>query len=105
MKALHEPFAVAAAAMDEGMEHAGLVLEILPKPKKKKSEDEEAKGADPKPGSADFTKYLEQKMVDFYRKRGDTLKAWAREKGLTRGPNSMLRSIWNCLWWRQIHTR
>lgn len=83
MKVLHEPFAVAAAAMDEGMEHAGLVLEILEKPKKNKGEDEEAKGTDPKPGDVDFSKYLEQKMDDFYRKRGDTLKAWARQKGLT----------------------
>jgi hypothetical protein len=83
MKALHEPFAVAAAAMDEGLEHAGLVLEILPKPKKKKGEDEEAKGTDPKPGDTDFTKFLDKKMSDFYQKRGNTLKAWAREKGLT----------------------
>jgi hypothetical protein len=29
MKALHEPFSVAATAMDEAMEHAGLVLEIV----------------------------------------------------------------------------
>lgn len=83
MKALHEPFAVAAAAMDEGLEHAGLVLEILPKPKKKKSEDEEAKGTDPKPGDVDFAKFLDKTMTEFYKKRGDTLKAWAREKGLT----------------------
>jgi hypothetical protein len=83
MKALHEPFAVAAAAMDEGMEHAGLVLEIIPKPKKKKGVDEESKGTDPKPGDLDFGKHLEKKMSDFYQKRGETLKAWAREKGLT----------------------
>ena len=61
MKALHEPFAIAAAAMDEGLEHAGLVLEILPRPKKKKGEDEEAKRTDPRPGDGDFGKYLERK--------------------------------------------
>jgi hypothetical protein len=94
MKALHEPFAIAAVAMDEGMEHAGLVLEILPKPKKKKKdEDEEAKGTDPKPGDIDFAKYLERKMVDFYRKRGDTLKAWAREKGLAEDRFDAAKSI------------
>jgi hypothetical protein len=82
MKALHEPFAVAVAAMDEGMEHAGLVLEILPKPKKKEGDVEE-KGTNPRPGDAEFASYLNRKVADFYSKRGETLKAWAREKGLS----------------------
>lgn len=83
MKTLHEPFAVAVAAMDEGLEHAGLVLELLPKPKKKKGDDEEEKGTDPRPGDTGFTQFMEQKMLDFYRKRGQVLRAWAREKGLS----------------------
>ncbi|OBT57952.1 hypothetical protein VE04_03041 [Pseudogymnoascus sp. 24MN13] len=83
MKALHEPFAVAVAAMDEGMEHAGLVLEILPKPKKKKEGDVEENGTDPRPGDLEFTSFLNQKVVDFHSKRGETLKAWARQKGLS----------------------
>lgn len=83
MKALHEPFSVAVAAMDEAMEHAGLVLEILPKPTKKKSSDEEEKGAGPKPGESGFTAYMQQKMMDFYSKRGGVLRAWAKEKGLS----------------------
>ncbi|OBT64942.1 hypothetical protein VE03_05687 [Pseudogymnoascus sp. 23342-1-I1] len=93
MKALHEPFAVAVAAMDEGMEHAGLVLEILPKPKKKKGGDVEDKGTDPRPGNADFAKYLNQKMVDFYSKRGETLKAWARENGLSEDQFDSVKSV------------
>ncbi|OBT82678.1 hypothetical protein VE02_09333 [Pseudogymnoascus sp. 03VT05] len=84
MKALHEPFAVAVAAMDEGMEHAGLVLEILPKPKKKKEGDVEENGTDPRPGDLEFTSFLNQKVVDFHSKRGETLKAWARQKGLSK---------------------
>ncbi|KFY72534.1 hypothetical protein V499_07347 [Pseudogymnoascus sp. VKM F-103] len=83
MKALHEPFAIAVAAMDEGMEHAGLVLEILPKPKKKKEGDVEENGTDPRPGDLEFTSFLNQKVVDFHSKRGETLKAWARQKGLS----------------------
>ena len=83
MKVLHESFAVAATAMDEGLEHAGLVLEILPQQKKKMGEDEETKGTDPRPGDVAFGQYLEQKMLDFYKRRGQTLKAWAKEKGLT----------------------
>ncbi|TAQ84624.1 hypothetical protein B7494_g7055 [Chlorociboria aeruginascens] len=83
MKTLHEPFAIAAAAMDEGLEHAGLVLELLPNAEKKKGNDEEAKGSEPRPGDKDFAKYLERKMAEFYGKRGATVKAWAREKGLS----------------------
>ncbi|KFX90595.1 hypothetical protein V490_06378 [Pseudogymnoascus sp. VKM F-3557] len=82
MKALHEPFAVVVEAMDEGMEHAGLVLEILPKPKKNKGDDVE-NVAGPRPGDATFARHLHQKVVDFYGKRGEALKAWARENGLS----------------------
>jgi hypothetical protein len=84
MKTLHEPFAVAITAMDEGMEHVGLVLEFNKPPKKKKGEnDVEAKGTDFKPGDPEFSKFLKQKMKDFYGSRGQTLKAWARNKGLS----------------------
>ena len=83
MKALHEPFAVAVAAMDEGIQHAGLVLELLPRPKKKKGQDEEEKGTDPIPGDPEFSKFLAQKMVEFYGQRGKALKAWANQRGLS----------------------
>ena len=82
MKALHNPFSVAVSAMDDGLEHAGLVLELLPRPKKKKGVDEEAQ-ANPKPGDLDFARYMEQKMTAFYSKRGEVLRAWAKEKGLS----------------------
>lgn len=84
MKTLHEPFEVLTAAMDEGLEHAGLVLELLPKSKTKKGEvDVEAKGDAPKPGEKEFSKYLEEKVLAFYNSRGKTLRAWARQKGLS----------------------
>ena len=82
MKALHEPFSVAVAAMDEGLEHAGLCLEILPKPKTKKTDEEQAKGC-PRPGDFGFSDYMEEKMATFYNNRGEVLRAWAREKGLS----------------------
>jgi len=37
------------AAMDEGIEHAGLLLELIPKPKGKKEEDVEEKADGSKP--------------------------------------------------------
>jgi hypothetical protein len=69
--------------MDEGIQHAGLLLELIPKPRKQKEEDIEQKAEGPKPGDPDFAKYLDKKMLEFYSKRGETLKAWARQKGLT----------------------
>jgi hypothetical protein len=66
------------------MEHAGFMLELLPNPKKKTG-DVEAEGTDPCPGHPEFSKYLNQKMADFYSNRGKTLKAWARTKGLSEG--------------------
>lgn len=84
MKTLHEPFSIVTQAMDEGLEHAGLALELLPKPKKKKGEDvEAAQNTKIKAGHPEFAKYLDQNIKDFYGKRGETLKAWAREKGLS----------------------
>lgn len=93
MKALHEPFAVAVAAMDEGMEHASLVLEIQPKPKKKKEGDVEEEGTGPRPGDLEFASYLNQKVVDFHSKRGEALKAWAREKGLSEDQFDSVKGI------------
>lgn len=83
MKTLHEPFAVVVAAMDEGLQHAGLVLELLPKPKMNSVDDEEAKGADPRPGNPKFAEYMDKKMLDFYSTRGETLRTWARHAGLS----------------------
>jgi hypothetical protein len=56
---------------------------LLPRPKTKKVEDVEEKASDPRPGNTGFAAYLEQKMSEFYRKRGATLEAWARQKGLS----------------------
>ena len=70
--------------MDEGLEHVGLVLELLPKPKPKKTEEDiEAKGVNPRPGDVDFAKHLERKVLQFYSHRGETLRVWAKQKGLS----------------------
>lgn len=93
MKQLHEPFAIATEAMDEGLLHAGLLLEILPKPKAKKGTkknagtadetDVEAKAGGINPGDAGYAAQLRSRMTDFYKGRGETLRTWAREKGLS----------------------
>jgi hypothetical protein len=87
MKQLHCSFEVVSKAMDEGLEHAGLLLEFIKPPKAKNvSEpdvDVEAKGDVMKLGDKGFSEYLEKKLADFYSKRGQTLKTWARGRGLS----------------------
>lgn len=85
MKAMHEPFEVAFEALDQALEHAGYVLELIPKPKRKgktRGEDVEATGDEIKPGDSRFTKYLEQRLKELYSTRGSVLRGWARSKGL-----------------------
>ncbi|ESZ98380.1 hypothetical protein SBOR_1258 [Sclerotinia borealis F-4128] len=83
MKTLHEPFAIVTAVMDQGMEHAALTLELVPRPKKKSGDDVETADEQSKPGDAGFLAYMEQTLNEFYKKRGATLKKWAQEKGLS----------------------
>ncbi len=87
MKQLHCSFEVVSKAIDEGLEHAGLLLELIKPPKSKNvSEpdfDVEASGDIMKPGDKGFSEYLEKKLADFYSKRGQTLKTWAKGTGLS----------------------
>ncbi|CAK7266042.1 hypothetical protein SEPCBS119000_001818 [Sporothrix epigloea] len=45
LKQLHEPFVVLAEAIDEGLEHVGLQLGLLPKTMEQKAKDKEARNA------------------------------------------------------------
>jgi hypothetical protein len=88
MKVLHEPFAIVSAHMDEGLEHAGLILGFVAPPKKQSKsgtadEDVEAKGDRVRPGDEGFGDYLEQQLTIFYNKRGQALSAWAQGRHIT----------------------
>ncbi|KXJ88899.1 hypothetical protein Micbo1qcDRAFT_214084 [Microdochium bolleyi] len=95
MQQLHEPFRILAEAIDQGLEHAGVVLELLPKPKDaaKKSKDkgrknradvdvEAAKANLVNPGDGGFANVLRTKVQVFHTVRKEILVAWARENGL-----------------------
>jgi hypothetical protein len=88
MKQLHEPFQILSAAMDQGLEHAGIVLEILPRPrvtksdKQKESDVEQQKDAVARPGSAGFSEQMEGKVQMFHSRRSHILHTWAKEVGL-----------------------
>ncbi|KAI0127860.1 hypothetical protein BJ170DRAFT_391372 [Xylariales sp. AK1849] len=91
MKQLHEPFEMLSEVVNQGLEHAGLQLEILPRPKTgKKSKDGhanaaadvEAKGDLIQPGDPEFARTLEEKVKAIKDFKGKVLKVWASERGL-----------------------
>ncbi|GAW19180.1 hypothetical protein ANO14919_086640 [Xylariales sp. No.14919] len=93
MKQLHEPFERLSDAISEGLQHSGILLEILPCPKEpKESEsnangpfmnaDVESRGDLVRPGDPGFAKTFRAKIQCFRDMRGTILRAWAKEKGL-----------------------
>jgi hypothetical protein len=71
MRQFHDPFAILSDIVDQGLEHVGMQLEILPRPKatKKAKKDDstgdvdvEAKGDLIKPGDAGFAATLNDKV-------------------------------------------
>ncbi len=85
MKQMHEPLEILSQALDQGLLHAGLCLEIIPRPaapKKKAADDVEAKGDNIRPGEAGFSKVVAEKVQAFSARKGEILQAWVRERGL-----------------------
>ncbi|KAK2013273.1 hypothetical protein LZ32DRAFT_604565 [Colletotrichum eremochloae] len=85
MKQLHEPFELLTEAMDQGLEHVSIVLELAPRPKKTKTADVENEAgtkANAKPGEAGFAEVLAERVRDFNDRKGVLLKTWLRERQL-----------------------
>lgn len=90
---LVEPASALIEAMNDGLEHAGLQLEIIPRPGTKnyfdwmpgaqrtKQTDLEAERTTSKPGSQDFSRILKAQLIDFETRRLESLAAWANGKG------------------------
>ncbi|KAH8694352.1 hypothetical protein BGZ61DRAFT_493928 [Ilyonectria robusta] len=84
VKQMHTPFQILAEAIDRGLEHSGICLEILPKPKvSKKSEssrsdnsDVEARGDEVKPGDEGFASLVDKKLQQFYSQKGKIPRTW-----------------------------
>jgi len=86
MQQLHEPFAILSEAIEQGLEHAGIQLELLPRPKEKAdaatNPDVEAQGEQARPGDAGFAKVIDDKVKRFTSTKSEILRVWARERGL-----------------------
>ncbi|KAL5601517.1 hypothetical protein FOBRF1_009050 [Fusarium oxysporum] len=86
MKQLHTPFQTFVEAIDQGLEHTGICLEILPKPKVTRkstsigSDDLEAHGDAVNPGDQYFGSLVNNKVQKFNSENGDTTRAWVRDE-------------------------
>ncbi|KAK3386225.1 hypothetical protein B0T20DRAFT_474183 [Sordaria brevicollis] len=83
MKQMHEPFEILSEAIDKGLQHAALQLDLTPRPKKSKTADvEEKAGKELQPGDTGYAQVIHEKVSAFYAKKGELLKIWVKEKGL-----------------------
>ena len=90
MKQLREPFEILSEIVDQGLQHSGMALEIVPPPKGDKTTngngssdtDVEKKGDVVEPGDPGFAAHLKTRVAAFQSCRHRVLQAWAREVGL-----------------------
>ncbi|KAK1773957.1 hypothetical protein QBC45DRAFT_446490 [Copromyces sp. CBS 386.78] len=83
MKQMHEPFDILSEAIDKGLQHAALQLDLTPRPKKSKTADIEEKAGQPlQPGDLGYAHVIHEKVTSFHAVKGELLKIWVKEKGL-----------------------
>ncbi|KAL7944133.1 hypothetical protein V8C42DRAFT_353954 [Trichoderma barbatum] len=88
MKQMHAPFKILAEIADQGIEHAAIYLEILPKANGSKMAsssrshivDIEASGGQISPGQEGFGSLLDGKMRQFSSQQKSVVQAWVRER-------------------------
>jgi hypothetical protein len=91
MKQMHDPFEILSEAIDQGLEHAGLCLELLPRQKKaSKKTGKAARDSDKvdieageglRPGDPGFARVIDKKVQAFHSRKGELLRTWIRERG------------------------
>ncbi|KAH7377774.1 hypothetical protein BKA66DRAFT_467191 [Pyrenochaeta sp. MPI-SDFR-AT-0127] len=83
---VHEPFDNIFQALDDGLTHILLKLQLVKVPKKKNKgqnqEDAEAKGDMIKPGDSGFTVHFEKQATTFFSTKESTLRHWVESKGI-----------------------
>lgn len=92
MKQLHEPFEILSGAIDQGLEHAGICLELLPRARKSSTKngrsglsasgvDVEERGEQVRPGDPGLADVVGRKVEAFNSRKGELLRAWIRGRG------------------------
>ncbi|KAF2706072.1 MFS transporter [Pleomassaria siparia CBS 279.74] len=84
MTTIHEPLAQIIQAMDGGLHHTLIRLQLIKAPKKKAAEgaDPEAKGDTVEPGDRDYASYFEAQCDIFSHGKVTTLQHWVESKGI-----------------------
>lgn len=90
---VHIPFQLLAESIDQGLEHAGICLEILPKPTRSKkveyiasgkvNVDIEGHGGQTYPGDEQFGVLVKDKISNTSREMADVLRTWLKERLVT----------------------
>ncbi|KAJ6194764.1 hypothetical protein J3E72DRAFT_387490 [Bipolaris maydis] len=80
----HEPLSNIFQALDDGLSHVFLRLQLTKPPKKKgkNQEDAEAKGDSVKPGDAGFADHLQKQADALFSTKESTLHHWVKTKGI-----------------------
>lgn len=79
MKSLREPFGMVTQTINDGLEHIGIILQLIPNPRRKKrhgADAAEASGAEPQPGERGFTASYSVRSLRFLESKKDLLRAW-----------------------------
>jgi hypothetical protein len=77
MRRLREPFGDVTDMIDEGLQHAAIVLQLAPKPKARDAVVAVEDGGEvPKPGDRSFPEYYNAKSVRFLESKKEMLRAW-----------------------------
>ena len=93
MRTLHHPFKILTEAMDQGLEHVLLTLELAERPRTKRGhepragsnralQDVEANGEAIQPGDRGFADAFSAKIDRFYEQRSSTLNTWCTQHGI-----------------------
>ncbi|KAL9572257.1 hypothetical protein ACKAV7_003608 [Fusarium commune] len=86
MRVFYRSILTFVEAIDQGLEHTGICLEILPKPKVTRkptsigSDDVEAHGDAVNPGDQYFGSLVNKKVQKFNSENGDTTRTWVRDE-------------------------
>ncbi|KAK4212025.1 hypothetical protein QBC37DRAFT_401957 [Rhypophila decipiens] len=80
MRQMRDPFEILSEAIDQGLEHAVICLEIVPRPKPRPGKDVEAQAGKLQPGDPGFAQAIDRKIKAFNLRRGELLRAWVGER-------------------------
>lgn len=84
-EALIMPMHSLIAAINDGLEHAGLQLGLIRRRAQSGHKDAESHGGTTQPGDSTFSAYLEEKLNDFSRGRLQSLSAWTIDNDISQG--------------------